>query len=188
LTVTSSNESVAKVTAPPMWVAGAPSIGSFTITIEGAGTTTLRATLNDPASGINITKQTSFTVAKAEQETLMVFANPSAVAPGGSSTVSTVSGMGTGGTSYSTTGDCTIDGSVLTAGDSIGTCTVTATKEGDENYLSGEATVVVTVSTSTPTLGSFNDIDKTFGDAPFTLTPPTSPSSGEFTYTSSNTE
>jgi len=40
----------------------------------------------------------------------------------------------------------------------------------------------------TPTITDFNISTKTYGDIPFTITPPTSNSDGAFTYTSSNTE
>ena len=42
-------------------------------------------------------------------------------------------------------------------------------------------------TTQPPTLGTFTVPSKLVGDAPFTLTPPTSNSAGAFTYTSSNT-
>ena len=43
------------------------------------------------------------------------------------------------------------------------------------------------IGRATTTLSSFSAISKDFGDAPFTLTPPVSPSSGTYSYTSSNT-
>lgn len=48
------------------------------------------------------------------------------------------------------------------------------------------AAVLAACGDGNPTLGSFPDINKVEGDPPFTLTAPTSPSPGEFTYTSSN--
>jgi hypothetical protein len=48
------------------------------------------------------------------------------------------------------------------------------------------AVVLAACGDGNPTLGSFPDINKVEGDPPFALTAPTSPSPGEFTYTSSN--
>ena len=45
----------------------------------------------------------------------------------------------------------------------------------------------MTVAKATPTFGTFAAINKTFGDAAFTLTAPTSNATGAITYTSSNT-
>lgn len=46
---------------------------------------------------------------------------------------------------------------------------------------------LITVGKATPTIGSMAAINKTFGDAAFTLTAPTSNATGAFTYTSDNT-
>jgi hypothetical protein len=48
-------------------------------------------------------------------------------------------------------------------------------------------TDVLLESTYYPTLSNFSFQDKTFGDVPFNITPPTSNSTGTFTYESSNT-
>ena len=47
--------------------------------------------------------------------------------------------------------------------------------------------IVMSDGTITPSLTGFNAISKTYGDAAFSLTAPTTVSSGAFTYTSSNT-
>ncbi len=47
--------------------------------------------------------------------------------------------------------------------------------------------IVMSSGIITPSLSGFNAINKTYGDAAFSLTAPTSASSGAFTYTSSNT-
>jgi gliding motility-associated-like protein len=46
---------------------------------------------------------------------------------------------------------------------------------------------LITVSKATPTIASMSAINKTFGDAAFTLTAPTSNATGAFTFASSNT-
>ena len=69
----------------------------------------------------------------------------------------------------------------------VGTVTITATQAGTTNYNSATTSTTLTVSKATPTLSSMAAITKTFGDANFSLTAPTSVSSGAITYTSSNT-
>ena len=68
----------------------------------------------------------------------------------------------------------------------VGTVTITATQASDANYNGGSIALTLTVSKLNPTISGFANINKTFGDANFTLTAPTSNSSGAFVYTSSN--
>ena len=65
--------------------------------------------------------------------------------------------------------------------------TITATQAADGNYAASSANVSLLVSIGTPTLSNFDNVNKLYGISPFVLTPPTSNSSGAFTYTSSNT-
>jgi gliding motility-associated-like protein len=69
----------------------------------------------------------------------------------------------------------------------VGTATITATQAANGNYNTATTSTTLTVSKATPTLSSMAAITKTFGDANFSLTAPTSVSSGAITYTSSNT-
>lgn len=69
----------------------------------------------------------------------------------------------------------------------VGTTTITATQAATTNYLSGSKTFTITVSPIAPTISPPANIPKTVGDPNFTLTPPTSNSTGAFTYASSNT-
>jgi uncharacterized protein YjbI with pentapeptide repeats len=55
------------------------------------------------------------------------------------------------------------------------------------NYAASSTSGTLTVLRATPTFGAFTVPAKNFGDASFSLTAPTSNSSGAFTYTSSNT-
>jgi gliding motility-associated-like protein len=80
----------------------------------------------------------------------------------------------------------TISGATLTAV-GIGTATITTTQAESANYNAGSVTRTITVVKGAPTIGTFAAINKTFGDAAFTLTAPSSTSTGAFTYASDNT-
>ena len=67
-----------------------------------------------------------------------------------------------------------------------GISTITATQAANGNYATASTTATLTVA-ATPSLTGFNAISKTYGDAAFSLSAPTSASAGAFTYTSSNT-
>jgi hypothetical protein len=69
-----------------------------------------------------------------------------------------------------------------------GTATITANQSAYGNYSSGSTSATLTVNKATPTLVNFYIPSKSYGDLPFTITAPTSTSSGLFTYTSSNTD
>ena len=80
----------------------------------------------------------------------------------------------------------TISGATVTA-TGIGTTTITAIQAADAGYSSGTITATFTVSElEPPTIGAFNVPSKMMGSVPFQITPPTSNSSGVFSYTSSN--
>ena len=70
---------------------------------------------------------------------------------------------------------------------SVGSTVITASQAASSTYNSGTITATLTVSKATPTITNFSIATKQFGDEPFTLTAPTSNSSGSFTYTSSDT-
>ena len=70
---------------------------------------------------------------------------------------------------------------------SVGTATITLSQLETESFAVGTSSVSVTVSKATPSLSSFPNINKTFGDPNFQLTVPTSSSEGVFSYTSSDT-
>jgi uncharacterized repeat protein (TIGR01451 family) len=89
-----------------------------------------------------------FTIHKAAQATLTAIANPASVLFGETSALITTGGSGTGTVSYAvTTGgeNCEVAGSSAT-GIGLGTCTITATKAADVNYLVATATVDVNVT------------------------------------------
>ena len=69
---------------------------------------------------------------------------------------------------------------------SAGTTTITVTQAATDDYVSATQTLTFTVGKAQPTLGALSVESKTFGDASFSITKPTSVSSGAFTFTSSN--
>lgn len=92
---------------------------------------------------------------KQNQAPLTVTATPTSIAVGGSSTLSTTGGSGTGLVTYAATGNttstiCTINGSTLTASGSAGSCSVTATKAGDTNYIPITSAAVSVQVTAVP--------------------------------------
>jgi hypothetical protein len=90
----------------------------------------------------------------------------------------------------SNTSVATISGSTITFV-GAGTSSITATQAETINYLAASITCSLTVNTiikTIPTISGFNITEKIFGTASFTLSPPTSNSSGTFTYSSENTD
>jgi len=69
-----------------------------------------------------------------------------------------------------------------------GTANIIAIQDICGNYDTGSVSSLLRVGATVPTFGTFtvSSTTKTYGDGPFTLTPPTSNSDGAFTFTSSN--
>jgi Autotransporter beta-domain/Bacterial Ig-like domain (group 3)/IPT/TIG domain len=111
-----------------------------------------------------------FSVLKANQAALTASVSPSTVTNGGTTTLGTSGGTGTGAVTYAvTSGSCSVSGNTLTAND-VGSCNVTATKAADTNYNVATANVSVTVGAAAQTISFTNPGAKTFGVAPFALT------------------
>ena len=88
-----------------------------------------------------------FVVGKGAQSTLEATATPASIVFGATSALSSTGGSGDGALSYVVTANtdvCSISGTTLT-GEGVGSCTVTATKAGDDNYNAATATVTVEV-------------------------------------------
>ena len=82
-------------------------------------------------------------------------------------------------------GVATVSGNIITVID-VGTSTITATQAANGSFLSGTIDASFTVNKATPSFGTFIIPSKVYGDASFTITDPSSNSSGAFTYTSDN--
>ncbi len=79
----------------------------------------------------------------------------------------------------------TINGDQLTIV-GAGVSLITATQAASGYYTGESRSVSYSVFQVSPTIGVFNSITKTFGDAPFTITPPTTNSPGAISYSSSD--
>jgi hypothetical protein len=122
------------------------------ITIIGAGNCVVAANQAGNDNYLPAPEATQTVVINpGNQAALVVIATPSPVIAGQTSALSTTGGSGNGAVTYavSTGGaNCTVIGTTLTAVQA-GTCTVTATKAADANYLVQTGSVVVTVNAAT---------------------------------------
>ena len=172
-TFASSNTAVATIT-------------NNTVTIVGAGTITITATQATSANYLAGSVTTTLTVAKANPT---IGTQPNITRAFGSSAITLVAptsnSLGAFTYTISDASVATISGATLSPV-GIGTATITATQAATANYNAGSITRTITVVKGTPTIGSFAAINKTFGDAAFTLTAPSSTSTGAFTYASSD--
>ena len=75
----------------------------------------------------------------------------------------------------------TSDGIVAILG--VGSAIINATQAASGNYISGSVSATLVVSPIAPTFGTFTVPGKNYRDASFSLTAPTTDSSGAFTYT-----
>ena len=94
-------------------------------------------------------------LAKEQQAAFTVNTGRLTAEYGSSFAVSTIGGSGSGAVSFSVTGVCsnTAGGSLITMTASSGTCTITATKAADANFLVASASASVTATKATqPTL------------------------------------
>ena len=69
----------------------------------------------------------------------------------------------------------------------VGTVTITVHQASATGFLATTKTAQLTIVPEAPTLGSFSIAPHTYGDAPFTVTAPTSNSTGAITFSSANT-
>lgn len=173
ITYTSSNTSVATVS------------GS-TVTIVGAGTATITATQATSANYNAGSVTTTLTVAKANPTIASMSAISRAFGSAAFNLTAPISNS-TGAFTYvsSDAAVAIISGSTVTIV-GVGSTTITATQAATTNYNAGSVTTTLTVVKGTPTIGTFAAINKTFGDAAFAITAPTSNSTGALTYASSN--
>jgi len=173
-TYTSSNTAVATVSGSTITIVG---VGSATITANQASTTNYLAgtiTANFQVNQITTTI-TGFSVPAKQFGN----ANFNITAP-------TTNSIGAFTYTSSNTAVATIDGDVVTVV-GVGSSTITANQASTTNYTAGTITATFTVSKATPVLTNFSVSTKTFGDASFEITAPTTNSNGVLTYTSSNT-
>jgi len=174
-TYTSSNTAVATINST-----------TRTITIIGIGTSTITAV---QASNANYTSGSTTTTLTVNQATPALTGFTAISKTWGNAAFNLVAPTSNSTGSFTYTSSnlevATISGTTVTIVGG-GTSTITATQAGDANYTSGSTTAILTVGKATPALSGFFAISKTFGAAAFTISPPTSTSTGAFTYTRSN--
>jgi len=159
------------------------------VTIVGAGTTVIRATQVATTNYISKYIEASFVVRQILPK-LGDFTDVSVRFNSGAFTLTPPTSPSDGRFTYTssnpgvaTVGSTTGVVTIL----NVGTTVITALQDASGNYVSNTTTGRVTVEPALPTFGPFEILPSSLGQAPFTLTPPTSNSSGAFSYTSSNT-
>ncbi len=163
------------------------SISGSTVTIIGGGTATITATQSETSMYYGESISCTLTVEDKVLPSLEI-GTISAKTYGAAPFQLPVTSNSSGELSYSSsnTNVATISntGMITTVG--AGTTTITATQIANSNYLGSSTTVSLTVNKASPTISMSEIGAKTHGAAPFQL-PVTSNSSGDLSYSSSNT-
>ena len=158
-----------------------------TVTIVGAGSSTITATQSATAAFTSATITAPLTVGKATP-TITDFSVVSKAVGDASFSLVNPTSNSVGAFTYtsSDTSVATIAGNVVTIV-GVGSSTITAVQASSTNYLSGSTTAVFQVTQGVLTLTNFSVPAKSVGNADFVLVPPTTGSTGLITYTSSDT-
>jgi hypothetical protein len=110
--------------------------GALITMTSGTGTCSITATKAGDTNYLEVSAATVLVdSAKAAQATLVVTGAPSTALNGSSFTVDAAGGSGTGVVTFVATGGCSNAGAVVTMTSGTGTCSITATKAADANYL-----------------------------------------------------
>ncbi|MFZ9751918.1 MAG: hypothetical protein ACO3CN_07485, partial [Candidatus Nanopelagicales bacterium] len=164
------------------------SIIGNTASIKNIGTTTITAT--QLASGTYDAKSATTTLTVLPgAPTLGNFAAITLGVDSGAITITPPTSTSAGNWSYSISNSAiaTISGNILTP-KAIGSVTLVATQAANFNWAAASKSTTVTITGGAPTTGPFVDLNLTLGSvANLALVPPTSNSSGTWTFTSSNT-
>ena len=132
------------------------SVSGTTVSVtDASGTCAVTAT---KAADNNYLVATSapltITLSKANQAPLTV-TGPTSVTYGTTGTATSAGGSGTGAVSFSATGTgCAVTGTTVSVSNGSGTCFLTATKAGDNNYNNGVTSPSFTVSLVPPPFGT----------------------------------
>lgn len=156
----------------------------------GVGTATITATQGPNAPYSSISATTTLTISKGAP-TLGPFADQYYSYTGGKNSKYTIAAplSNSNGAWTFVSGNlnvATIVGNVATIL-SLGVVPITATQAATPNFnASSPVTMTLYVTGPPPTLGTWPAMTHTFSEGVFTLTPPTSPSKGAWSYSSSN--
>lgn len=164
------------------------SVSGSVLTITGAGTATITATQsgNNNFNSNNNSISTSINVAKATP-VLSGFSTINKIIGEADFTLIDPTSNSSGSFTYTSSDPniAIINGNVVSI-ISVGTISITATQASDNNFNASSITTVLNITKPLATLNGFNNLNKNYGDADFSLTDPNSNSSGSFNYTSSN--
>jgi uncharacterized protein YjbI with pentapeptide repeats len=170
-TYTSSNASVATVTSDGV------------VSVVGAGSTTITAT-QDACGNFTTGSVTGTLVVSPIAPTFGTFTVPGKLFRDASFNLTAPTTDSSGAFTYTsdspTVATVTSGGTVTIVG--AGTAIITATQAATTNYNRRIVFASLVVSPIAPTIGTLSTPSKNFGDAAFTITAPTSDSSGAFTY------
>ena len=158
------------------------------VTIVGIGTSTITANQAGTVNFAPGTISSTFTVYEGTPR-LSNFSVPTKTLGDASFSIVAPTSRSDGLITYtsSDTDVATIEGStIIIVG--AGTSFITAEQVSTTNFVSGTIIATLQVNQIAPVLTNFAVPRKTFGSATFTMVPPTTNSSGDFTYTSSNIE
>jgi len=160
----------------------------FIVTIVALGSTTITAVQEGNATYRSGSISSVFTVSLTEPTILSNFSVPAKTFGNSAFTITPPTTNSNGSITYTSSNPtvATIVGDVVTIVGG-GTTTITASQIATTNFTSATIVAPLTVSQGTPTITDFSIVSKTVSDASFNITPPTSNSTGAFTYTSSDT-
>lgn len=144
---------------------GPCSVSGTTLSTTGGGICSITATkAADTNYNVATSTPISVTVNQGVPGALILTATPPLLTfGGGTSTLSTTGGNGTGAITYVVgSGPCTVSGNTLSAS-AAGSCSVTATQAADSNYTANtSAAVLVTVAQAAQTISFTKPADQTF--------------------------
>jgi formylglycine-generating enzyme len=154
--------------------------------IIGVGTTTVTATQAAAGTYLSSSSTTSLIVTPATPK-LGSFVLPTKSLGSSSIILTPPKSTSSGAWSYasSDTSVATVSGGVLNM-IGVGTTVITATQSAYGNYLSSSSKTTFKVTPGVPILGTFSIPDQYLGNNGFTISPPTSTSSGDWLFTSAN--
>jgi uncharacterized protein YjdB len=165
---------------------GVATINGNMVTIVGGGSVTITAT---QAMTTNYSSATVTAILQVNQQktNLSNFVVPTKIIGEEPFSITAPTSNSNGAFTYTSSNPAvaTIDGNMVTIV-GLGVAAITATQASTANYSNASIPATLRVGLITTALSNFAIPAKSFGDAAFNLDPPTTNSSGAFTYTSSN--
>ena len=159
-------------------------ISGATVTIVGAGTTVI--TVNQVADSNYNAATATATLSVAKDDPVISISDYTKIYTDSDFNLSaTSSSTGSFKYTFEDYSIATVSGTLVSI-IGTGSTTIRVSQESDANYNSATATSSLVINKADPIIGSFADVTKTYGDADFSLTQPSSTSDGSWTYTASS--